>query len=92
MEETLVTDERFSQAELQGTEGGEESTDNDLRGWKAWAESGEREAQLDSASEREGRRIRTTLRQSGVHTKDLRMRLPVGGGAWYRPVQCFQAF
>lgn len=39
MEETLETDERFSQAELQGTEGRVESADNDLRGWKAWTES-----------------------------------------------------
>lgn len=39
MEETLETEERLSQAELQGTEGRVESTDNDLRGRKAWTES-----------------------------------------------------
>lgn len=41
MEKTLATDERFSQVEMQGTEGREESTDKDLRGWKAWTESSE---------------------------------------------------
>lgn len=41
MEETLETDEQFSQAGLQGTEGREGSTDSDLRGWKPWTESSE---------------------------------------------------
>lgn len=43
-------------------------------------------AWLDSASEREGRRKRATLRQPAMHTKDLRTLLLVGGGGWYR--QC----
>lgn len=39
-------------------------------------------AQLDSTSEEEGGRMRATLRQPGMHAKDLKMSLPVGGGGW----------